>query len=289
MPIRGVRQLSDALTSDGSFWYSYFHKTGGPALIGAGRWGDMSMGAGTPKYNAYVGGQTTATPLSGSGNDGIFLGPTPPAGQTKHIHSLALQSSSTVLAPSRFILCDYLLHYPLVDGDSTDQQDMDNTLSIPRYADGAGVQCMVVCTTPMSANAVATVSYVNQAGDTKTSTFSLLFSTAVGAIISSSDTSNSANSGAPFIPLAGGDTGIRSINSITLSSGAGGFFALVLVKPLFGINLTEANTATESFLLMNNGASMPKVENGAYLNFIYITGGTGSAVTLRGELVTVWK
>ena len=285
--LTGVRALATAL-ENGATWTSWIHKTGGPTAGTAGRWCDASMGAGIPKYNAYVGSQLTATALANEGNAGIYLGPDPGAGLTRHINALQLQSTSTTLAPAWFVLADYLLFYPLVDGDSTDQQDMDNTAPLPRYADGAGVQCMVVVTTPMAANAVATVSYTNQAGVAgRTSTFQVIASTNVGVIASSSDSSGAAGSVGPFIPLASGDTGIRSIESITLSSGAGGFFALVLVRPLANLQLRENVTATEIMQLPQR-ATLPRVFDGAYLNFIYITNQTGTPTTLRGFVEFAW-
>lgn len=285
--LTGVRALSDAYET-GATWTSWVHKTGGPTSGTAGRWCDASMGAGIPKYNAYVGGQLAATALNNEGNAGIYLGPTPASGLTRHIAATQLQSTSTTLAPAFFVLADYLLFYPLIDGDSTDQQDMYNTATLPRYADGAGVQCMVVVTTPMAANAIATVRYTNQAGVSgRTSSFQVIASTNVGVIASSSNVSGAAGSVSPFIPLASGDTGIRSIESITLSSGAGGFFALVLVRPLVHLQLRENVTATEVVQLLQR-ATLPRVFDGAYLNFLYITNSTGTPVTLRGFVEFAW-
>lgn len=286
-----MRNLSEYVASadaDGKNWTSWFHKTGGPASAGVGRWCDASMGAGIPKYNAYVGGQFAATPLTNQGNDGLFLGPSTP-GETKHLHKWMMSTTSTTLHPAHFTLCDYLMHYPLIDGDDTAQQDLDNTQTLPRYTDGAGVRCMIVCTTPMVANATATISYTNQSGVAgRTSTSTLIASSVVGCIISSSNTSASANSVSPFIPLASGDSGIRSIESITLSSGAGGFFAVVLVRPLAHLQIRESATVTEIENFRQRG-SMPEVKSGAYLNFIYLPGQSGTLVTLRGCLEFVWR
>lgn len=289
MSFSTVRALADSLDTDGATWTSFIHKTGGPASFGAGRWADLSMGAGTPKYNAYVGTQAAATPMTGAGNDGIYAGPGIAADKTKHLTLIGLQSTSTTLAPAHFTLCDYLMHYPLIDGDDTAQQDMDNTSALPRYADGDDVMCMAVCTTPMVGNAAMTVSYTNQSGVAgRVSTSSIIASTVVGCIVSSSDSSGAANAVSPFIPLASGDAGIRSIQSVTLSSGAGGFFALVLARPLAHAQLRESQTATEITQLMHR-ASLPEIKSGAYLNYIYLAGQSGTPVTLRGYLEFAWR
>jgi hypothetical protein len=288
MPFRNLAALAASADEGGKHWTSFIHKTGGPASFSANRWGDMSMGAGTPKYNAYVGTQFAATPLIGSGNDGIYAGPSPAPGETKHLHRMLLQSNSGTLIPATFMLCDYLMHYPLIDGDDTAQQDLDNTQTLPRYTDGAGVQMMGVITTPMAANAVMTVSYTNQDGVSgRISSSAALFGTVVGTVLSASNTSTAANSASPFLPLASGDSGVRSIESVTLSSGAGGFFALVLVKPIATVSLREAATANEveQFRQM---AREPEIKAGAYLNLIYCTAQAGTAVTLRGQFDFVW-
>jgi hypothetical protein len=225
--------------------------------------------------------QFAATPLIGSGNDGVYLGP----GSDRYLSKIGLHSTSATIAPATFVLCDYLMHYPLVDGDDTAQQDLDNTATLPRYTSGDGVQCMAVCTTPMASNVTCTVSYTNSAGVSgRLVTFNLLATTVVGCIVS---TPSAANVASPFIPLASGDKGMRSIESITLAAGAGGFFALVLVKPLATVNMREQNTFTEMEGIRQR-ASMPSIKDGAYLNFIYQSNNTGSAVPLRGFLEFAW-
>lgn len=289
MAFKTIRAYADAIDATGATWTAWVNKTGGPASFGAGRWGDLSMGAGTPKYNAYVGTQASATPLIGAGNDGIYCGPTPSAGQTKHLHQILVQSASTTLAPAHFTLCDYLMHYPLIDGDDTAQQDLDNTATLPRYTTGEGVHCMVVCTTPMVVNASCTINYTNSDGTPgRTSTFQLLATTVVGCIVSSSDNTGAANAASPFVPLASGDKGIRSIQSITLATGAGGFFAIVLVRPLAHIQIRELNTVTEIDGITGRGGSVPRIYDGAYLNFIYQPGQSGTAVPFRAGLTYAW-
>lgn len=291
MPFENVRQLADAIESDGGTHTQYFYKTNGPSAVGAGRWCDLSMGAGQPKYNAYPAsqGSLTATPLTGAGNDGIYLGPNPGAGKTRHLHRIQMQSSSATLAPATFLLCDYLMQYPLVDADSTDLQAMDNTLALTRYTTGVGVMVMLVCTTPMTSVASVTVSYTNQAGVSgRTSTSSLRFSAVIGGILCSSFDINSANSVSPFIPLASGDTGVRSVESVTISAAAGGFFSVVLVKPISTITLRENFTAAE-VVQFTQRADLPVVYDGAYLNFIYLTNVSGTAAPLTGFLEFVWR
>lgn len=271
----------------GAFWLSHFYKSTLPTPAAAGRWVDLSMGAGTPIYNAYVGSQTTATPLTGARNTSIFAGP-PLTGYTRHLHSMHAMTNSTGI-PATLVLLDYLLAYPLVDGDNTDLQAMDNSLSLTRYADGAGVQAMLVCTTPMTANAAVTISYTNSAGVSgRTSNSSIAFSANVGNICSSTNTAAAGTGLSPFIPLQGGDLGIRSVDSVQLTTPSGGLFSIVLVKPLATLGLREKSVAREIELLRDAG-QMPEIKEGAFLNFIACNGGAASLATLLGMLTFIWR
>lgn len=284
MPIGNIARFANAIAEDGAYYDAFFHKTSTPTPV-AGAWLDLSMGAGIPKYNAYVGSQTTATPFVGSGNDGIYLGANPSADKNRYIQTVLLQGVSASLAPAFIMLMDYLMHYPLVDGDNTDLQEMDNTLTLPRYATGEGVQCMAVCTTPMVADAVMTVSYTNQAGVSgRISTCRLVASANVGTIVSAPDSSASATRRSAFIPLADGDSGIRSIENVTLTTGAGGFFALVLVKPLTQVQMLETGVPCEIQHIQQCGGKLPKLFNGAYLNMICLTNNTAAIAPFRGHI-----
>ena len=278
--MQSLKSLSDAFEA-GREWTSWFHKTGGPSSVGAGRWADFSMGAGTPKYNAYVGVQQEFTPLYNAGNEGIHLGPDQ-AGYLRHLISAQIMTGQTTLAPATFMLLDYLGFYPLIDGDSTDQQDMTNPVALPRYSGG---QVMLVCTTPTAADVSGTMVYTNDQGVAGRSvTFGLQFSTFTGCILSAVTISNNAKS--PFLPLASGDTGVKSIQSITLGGAAGGFFAAVIVAPLLTVPMREAITVEVQPI--NQKAQFPVIQNGAYLNWIYLVGGSGVATPFRGNLQFAW-
>ena len=90
--------------------------------------------------------------------------------------------------------------------------------------------------------------------------------------------------------MASGDTGIRSVASVTLSaaSGAASTAALVLCKPLAQISLSVAGLMTEKDLL-NQIPSLPVIKDGACLTWLL---GTGAAVaassTFSGSAEVVW-
>lgn len=289
MGFHSVKDITDAHDA-GRSWMSFIHKTSCTSTNGSGVWGDASMGAGTPKFNAYVGTQYEASALSNNGNTGIYLGPDPAAGQTKHLHSVQLVSTSAGNPPALYVLCDYLLFYPLIDGDNDLLQEMVNdTASLPRYTDGEGVQMMMVCTIPSATIVTGSIGYTNSAGVAGRSTaFSVQAGLNVGMICCSSSSAGVAAARSPFIPLQKGDFGIRSVQDITFAAGVpGGFFAIVLVKPLAHIQIREQNVPAEVYWLQHRGC-MPRIYDGAYLNFIFQAAASGSPAVLRGHLEFVW-
>jgi len=54
-----------------------------------------------------------------------------------------IATAATAL-PLTMVLCDYLLYYPTIDDSSLDEQVLDNTVTLPRYTDGEGVQVIAV-------------------------------------------------------------------------------------------------------------------------------------------------
>lgn len=284
--IRNLGAYARAASDDGKMWASFFQKTSLPAPV-ANIWTDLSMGAGTPKYNAYVGGQLEATPFIGSGNNGIYAGPQPDSSSEKYLNNITAHTSAAT-GPFNLLLADYLMFYPLCDGDSTDLQIMDNTQTLPRYQDGEGVQCFAVVTTPMTANTNITMEYIDSNGNTKTTVFSLIFSSVTGTVVSTNGTSQSNNSRSLFVNLAEGGSGIRSITSIQLSTGAGGFFCLVLCKPLATLVFGDNNCPAE-ISYINQNTQAKRIYDGAYLNFLCHHSSTTSLVPIQGylEFVTV--
>lgn len=291
MGFRGVYQLAAALDENGANWTNWFHKTSAPTPGAAQQWGDLSMGAGTPKYNAYVGSQLEATQLVNTNNSAIYTGPTPASGQTKHLAEIGIQSTqATQNVPLTMLLCDYLMFYPLIDGDSGEQQDMTQTASLPRYTDGVGVQAFLVCTSPMTTNGTMTVAYTDSDDTSRSTTFGVRSTSNLGAIVHTGAASVvTALASAPFIPLQTAAKGIKRIDSVTLPTAVGGFMALVLVKPLASILIREAATWTERPSFMTRGGSLPRIYDGAFLNFIFQTSGTGNPATVRGCLTFTWN
>lgn len=279
----GFRRVTDFVESEdnGQNWKAFVHKTGTPILPAARWWADMSMGAGTPKFNAYVGAALEATPIVGTGNAGIYHGGNV-SPLTKHLSRIAIGTPANI-APMHLVLCDYLMFYPLIDLDSTDQQEMVNVATLPRYNGG---RLILVSSVPQTANATATIGYTNESGQERAVTASVLGPSNTGCINNWGALSTNANS--PFVPLSSGDQWVSRVDSLTMNASAGGFVSAVIVRPLATTIIRELNTITESSFMAHK-PSAPRVMDGAYLNFIFSSGLAAGTSVVRAELDFYWN
>ena len=271
-----LKDLVDAEVTGGAFSIASFRKTTSQTTVSPVPF-DLSMAAGNPTAQFYASEPLVAALINAK--HGLSVGGDPTA--TNHLAELLVLSTSTGFAPGSFMLCDYLLYYPFVDMDNTDTQMMDNTVTLPRYKSGSGVRIFAVAQSPSIGNGAFSVTYVNQDGVTKST----------GTIACSSGVTNIASSiirPGFFLPLAVGDTGVQSITSVTFSSANGGLAAFVLVKPLTSIELEETISPAEINYYKDH-PSLPRILQGAVLNFIAMSGATAAGAALIGTIKTIWK
>lgn len=213
-------------------------------------------GARPPEYISKIGANLEAAGVLASlfyraGRPGAAVAPTPGlagaalttyAGQIPFTNPVSgntyiarLQLNATVGAG--FILADRLWHNSGLTVTTTTAQTV-NSVTWPARdnngtTDGEGVMIAIeVSTATTNASAVTntTMSYTNQAGTSgKTATIASFPATSVAST---------------FVPfnLADGDTGVRSIQSVTLgTSYGGGTIHLVAYRPLITLELPTAN------------------------------------------------
>lgn len=268
--------------------YSTWRKTPSQVTT-AGIWFDMSMSPGNPNPQYYAATPMIAQQMKRSTDGGLFHG-TDSSTRDKYLKRLLIMSSAATGLPMPFMLCDYLLYYPFIDTGTNDAQVLDNTLSLPRYTDGKGVQVMAVSVAANSGTSPTfVINYTNQDGNAKVSNSMILnTATANGSIITNSTVGTSiANT--PFISLASGDTGVRRVESVTFTSGTDvGLFALVLVKPIItGVLLEQTAPCEVECLPMQSSAS--RIYNDAFLNLITLPQGSLSGVAFHGEIETIYN
>jgi len=283
MSFKNIKNFVDSQVLYGRVHTCSFRKVPADAST-ALNWVDLSRAAGNPVPNYYASSPLQAKAFDGM--DGIFHGDNK-APSKKYLSNLVLMSPTAALV-GRFMLLDYLLYYPFVDGDSGDEQVLVNEETVARYTDGAGVQVMCVAVTPTLGGGQFTFTYMNQNGELKTSPVQTCATTAssISTLITSQQAT--AAGGRPFLTLASGDTGVRSIQSVTFSSPAGGLFSFVLVVPLLNTAIYEINTAKEVELI-RQAPILPRIYDGAYLNFICNPAGSVAAGQLTGLATGVWS
>lgn len=285
MSFIGMASIADSYSVDGSYHYSTFSKLSIPSTATTDVWLDLSVSSGVPKYNAYVGSQYEATQMFGVGNDGIYSGPEPETGKDKRLLTWGAVVPSPAV-PVQLTLCDYLMFYPLIDLDSSDEQIMTNTVNLPRYSDGYGVRMMITCSVQAVGAGDYTIVYENHLGEEKSVTQRLQASS-TGWLMTSADNAGATTGKTPFVKLASGDLGVRRVKSITAQTIVGGFANVVLVKPLAQLSVYENGTYSE-MTLVNDKITFPKIENGAYLNLLAHIQNIGT-ISIRSDFLFITR
>ena len=282
MAIDKIRTLVDNCYLGGQYCVSSFRKT--PAIASTARGViDLSMAPGNPRPNYYTGDALTATLFNTS--YGIWHGgDVYPA--TKVLRSINFMAPPATITPIQLYVLDYLMFYPLIDMDSTDEQTLTNTVSLPRYTTGDNVKAFLVATNPYLGGANFTMTYINQNGirkNTRLQTSNI--HTYIGTIVNSGATAGVSGT---FISLPDGD-GIRYVESITFMGPNGGLAALVLCKVITTVTSSNvAPTQMEWDCLLQKG-ELPIIQDGAYLNFITQVNGSAAGVVISGTIETVWN
>lgn len=183
-----------------------------------------------------------------------------------------------------------------------------NTLTVTptRYADGAGVRAYLVSQSRSGPNSAGTpvmdqtattgTEYKDTADVTKQIGAPVSF--VAGAANTPLPTTIlhsglAANSFGPFLPLAVGGSGIKSFIRYKLSTAytaaTTDTAALVLCKPLAAVPILTAGAMGERNLVMQI-PSLPRIYDGACLNFLFFNGSAGLAVNspLMGHIEVGW-
>lgn len=253
----------------------------------SGIWIDLSMSPGMPipKY-WFDAAPLTAKTITQSGDGGIYHGPDVYPNE-KFLRSITTMANAATALPMNAILCDYLLYYPTIDDGTTSEQVMDNTVTLPRYTDGKGVQMVAITTGARTGGQTFTVKYTNQDGVTGriSQTVTQNTSSLVGTVTTSNTTAtNGANC---FIPLQHGDSGVRAVESVTMNGVDTGIFSIILVKPLVQHCFREVTVPYEKDYLIPT-SDLIKIYDDAFLSFLCLPLGSLSATTLRGDLKVIW-
>jgi hypothetical protein len=256
----------------------------------AGVWYDLTGSAGNPRAKQWFdAAPLTAAQIKQSTDGGIYHGGDVGSSVAKYLRFVRAACASATPLPMTLMLCDYLVYYPTIEDGTTDPQVMDNTQTLPRWTDGGGVQMMAVTISARTGGQTFSVSYTNSAGTAgRTSSTVTQNTVASPGTITTSGTATTGQTPDPFIPLQAGDSGVRSVQSVTMNGTDTGFFAIVLVKPLAQTVIRGIDAPYDKdMLIMAN--ELAKVPDDAYLSMLALPNGSLSGLAVRGAIRTIWN
>lgn len=256
---------------------SYFDKCAIAAGSGtfAGGWGNGSYGGGTnvpfslyPKIQMSSNGNTPPVNQAhySTDNGALLRCPALPLASSKKIFiseiewSYALNNGGAV--PRQWVMVvDRLVATSGLGTLTTDEQTANlPTPPLPRYTDGEGVQLAVemYSTGNTASGSTVIVRYTNSKGEANRLSQPVLFGL-------SNQNSNANNT--LFMPLADGDTGVRSVEGVTLTgTGTAGDFGVTLFKQLaFSAMDNTAQVERQSYRNFLNAGALVEVSPGACL------------------------
>ena len=256
----------------------------------AGLWYDITGASGNPRAKQWFdAAPLAANQIAQSTDGGIYHGASIGSSQTKYLRFLRVACASATPLPMSVMLMDYLLYYPSIEDGNTDPQTMDNTVTLPRYTDGKGVQMMAVTISSRTGGQSFSVTYTNSDGVAGRVTPNVVQNAAAapGTITTASTATNNSPAG-PFIPLQDGDKGVRSVQSVTMNGADTGFFALILVKPIAQTIIRGIDAPYDKDLLIFSN-ELETIQDDAYLSLIVLPNGSLSGLAVRGGIRTIWN
>jgi hypothetical protein len=259
-------------------WYSLFRGGGNPPA-------DTILGTGTNlAFQALTDATANATGIPHGGNVGGGTG-------YKQLLNAAAQTAAGTVAPCVLMLVDLLGFYPITTVTTTGDQALNNTVTLPRYTNGDGVQAFLTPSTVMgAATPNIRLTYTDSdanAGNLTPATLPIGNTAAPVTQIVYSGTGS--GKFGPFFPLAIGDRGIRSVQQFNLSASyVSGVLNLVLCKPLATMPITTLGVTAERDFV-NQFNSLPKIYDGACLAWLMLAGAnTPVGSPLSGHLEFGW-
>lgn len=194
---------------------------------------------------ALSGGSNLSTPtLTGNYTTGFVTG---------------FESQTAINTMGSIIIVDRLVHQTGISGTTGTQTSNLPTVPLPRYTDGKGVMMALRIYTQVGTAATdVTVSYTNQNGTAgRTSKIAI-----VGG------TNNREAGRLILLSLQEGDTGVRSVQSVTLTvtTGTAGNMGIILFKPLAIVPMNSSYEPIRANFI-NGGliGNIPQFHNNACL------------------------
>lgn len=260
----------------------------------------VSLGTGTGSnnggtYNLNNSMTVTAQTITGTATANFIKhgGNVSPA--VKQLLNASVVSASGTSAPSFFQLIDIIGFIPVSTVTVVTAQTILGSQAYPRYADGKGVKAFI---TPVVVTGAGTptiqLNYTNPSsvsGRLTPPAPSLPVANTAAPVGQILHTGTGVGKYGPALPLAAGDNGILSIQTIQQSATmTSGVYAIVLYKEIgLPVPLTTVGVPGERDFF-NQLPSMPVIPDGACLSWLMLAGAATPVNTpYNFTLQTVWK
>lgn len=175
------------------------------------------------------------------------------------------------------ILVDRLSHQGGLSGTAAGAQTTNlPTAALTRYTSGVGVLAgLEIYSSVGGTGTTVTMSYTNQSGTAGQ----------VGAEVAFGGVDFQEAPRFFIMPLVAGDTGVKSVESVTLAGTTGtvGNFGVTLFKVLTVLPMQFGMNQTYCDAIVGLGAQLPDVQSNACLQFLYVARQT-VATNISGEL-----
>ncbi len=202
-----------------------------------------------------------------------------PASRTQHLTGMgAFTLTSTT---GTLLLADRIADCNIAANEATGSFTGTGLVATSRLAattsPGDGCQIWLEVTTALGAGATSfTFTYTNQLGTGSKTTPSI-------SLVASAIVGRSATAGL-WVPLASGDTGVRSIESLTLTGGTTGNLNVCLVRPLLYLPLPSAGIISDRDCVMEM-PGLDRLYDDSCL-FLIVTTTSAATASVAGEVRT---
>lgn len=181
--------------------------------------------------------------------------------------------------PSTLMLVDRLSHQGGLSGTTTTAQTTNlPTAALTRYTSGVGVFAALEIYTIIGTTATTvTASYTNTTPTAGQTSIATIFG----------GTGCREASSMVILPLQQGDIGVTSVESVTVlaTTGTAGNFGVTLFKPLMMIPIQPSGSNITIYdPLLNHGGNLPEILDNACLQWIWLSGATGSSGALNATM-----
>lgn len=274
--------LINTITNSGKSRVFAWAKMSASAVVDS--WHDLWGCVGTPTRGDWSGTAKTARQFSDSTTGSVWHG-----GNVSSSEKVLTRQSIFVngaVVPRSFILYDRVLSYDACTMTASNQS-MTNTLAAQRYIGSGepGLQMMMCADTVHNATAanLTVCQYTDDDGNTlqsmpttptvrKVPSAAAPTSNLPARVIAPTSPGSTARTDRPFLPLIGGDSGVRLVDNYTWSAAPTGTFSLALVFPLayipgIGVNGTPVDYDYTAGLDAMNIV----IKDGACLSFLQLS------------------